>query len=109
MADIPLLYRSATELSRLIRTGKLSSIELTRLYLDRLDKQGRQLNALAELTSDLAMQQAKQADAEVSAGRVRGPLHGVPYGAKDLLGTKGIPTRWGSPAHKDQIFDYDAT
>ena len=109
MAEIPLHYRSATELGRMIRDGKISSVELTTLYLDRLDHQGRALNALAELTRDLALRQARQADAERAAGRLRSPLHGVPYGAKDLLATAGIPTRWGSPAHKDQIFDYDAT
>jgi aspartyl-tRNA(Asn)/glutamyl-tRNA(Gln) amidotransferase subunit A len=109
MADVPLHYRSATELGRMLRAKKISSVELTTLYLDRLDKQGRALNALAELTRDLALAQAKQADAELAAGKARGPLHGVPYGAKDLLATKGIPTRWGSPAHRDQVFDYDAT
>src|SRR5262249_48951050 len=82
---------------------------LTTLYLDRLDTQGRSLNAVAELTRELALQQAKQADAELAEGKARSPLHGVPYGAKELLATKGIPTRWGSPAHKEQIFDHDAT
>src|SRR5579884_3040977 len=109
MAEIPLHYRSATELGKMIREGKISSVELTTLYLDRLDKQGRSLNAVAELTRDLALRQARQADEERAAGKLRGPLHGVPFGAKDLLATAGIPTRWGSPAHKDQVFDYDAT
>ncbi|HLV79445.1 MAG TPA: amidase, partial [Chthonomonadaceae bacterium] len=109
MADIPLHYRSATELGKMIRDGKLSSVELTTLYLDRLDHQGRSLNAVATLTRDLALRQARQADEERAAGRLRSPLHGVPYGAKDLLATAGIPTTWGSPAHKDQMFDHDAT
>ncbi len=109
MAEVPLHYRSATELGRMIRAKKLSSVELTTLYLERLETVGRDLNALAEPTRELALRQARQADAELASGRVRGPLHGVPYGAKDLLATAGIPTRWGSPAHRDQVFDYDAT
>ncbi|HLV81359.1 MAG TPA: amidase, partial [Chthonomonadaceae bacterium] len=109
MTDIPLHYRSATELGALLLAGKLSSVELTTHYLDRLDTRGRELNALAELTRALALEQARQADKELAAGETRGPLHGVPYGAKDLLATANIPTRWGSPAHKDQVFDYDAT
>lgn len=109
MPEIPLPFRSATELSQMLRARKISSVELTALYLERLDKQGRALNAVAELTRDLALTQAKQADEERAVGHIRGPLHGIPYGAKDLLATAGIPTRWGSPAHKDQVFDYDAT
>lgn len=109
MSEIPLHYRSATELGAMLRQKKLSSVELTTHYLDRLDKEGRSLNALAELTRSLALKQAKRADAELAAGTPRSPLHGVPYGAKDLLATAGIPTRWGSPAHKDQVFPYDAT
>ncbi len=108
MNDVPLHYQSAAALGKMIRAKKISSVELTTLYLDRLDKQGRALNALAELTRDLALAQARQADQELASGKARGPLHGVPYGAKDLLATKNIPTRWGSPAHKDQVFDYDA-
>jgi aspartyl-tRNA(Asn)/glutamyl-tRNA(Gln) amidotransferase subunit A len=109
MPDLPIPFRSATELGRLIRSKKISSVELTRLYLERLEKQGVALNALAHLTREVALQQAKQADAEIAQGKVRSPLHGVPYGAKDLLATKGIPTEWGSPAHKGQVFEYDAT
>ncbi len=109
MPEIPLHFRTASELGRLIKTKKISSVELTRLYLGRLEKQGAELNAVAHLTAELAMAQAKQADAELAQGKVRGALHGVPYGAKDLLATKGIPTQWGSPAHKGQTFDYDAT
>lgn len=109
MPEIPLHYRSATEMGRMVREKTLSSVELTTHLLKRLETQGGALNALAELTQDLALAQARQADAELAAGQVRGPLHGVPYGAKDLLATAGIPTRWGSPAHADQVFDYDAT
>lgn len=109
MNEIPLHYRSATELGALIRAKRLSSVELTKLMLIRLDKVGRDLHALAELTRAVALKQAKRADEELAAGKCRGPLHGVPYGAKDLLATAGIPTRWGSPAHRSQKFPYDAT
>jgi aspartyl-tRNA(Asn)/glutamyl-tRNA(Gln) amidotransferase subunit A len=109
MADNDIFFSSAAELGRMIRAKKVSSVEVTRLYLDALDTRGRKLNAVAELTRELALEQAAQADREIASGKVRGPLHGVPFGAKDLLATKGIPTRWGSPAHKDQVFDYDAT
>ena len=109
MPEIPLPFRSATELGKMIRAKKISSVELTTLFLERLEKQGHALNAVAHTTRELALAQAKQADSELATGKARSPLHGVPYGAKDLLATKGIPTQWGSPAHKDQIFDYDAT
>ncbi len=109
MTDLPLYYRSATELGKLIQAKKISSLELTDLYLKRLSTEGAHLNALAELTPELARKQALLADEELAGGRTRGPLHGVPFGAKDLLATKGIPTRWGSPAHKDQVFNEDAS
>ncbi|MDR7419252.1 MAG: amidase [Armatimonadota bacterium] len=102
-------FRSITELGRLLRARELSSVELTRHILDRLAALGPTYNALAELTPDLALAQARRADRLFRQGRVLGPLQGIPYGAKDLLATKGIPTRWGSPAHHHQIFDYDAT
>lgn len=108
MTDTDLRFASAIELGRMIQAKKISSVELTRLFLDALDSEGRRLNAVAELTRDLALTQAEGADREIASGKKRGPLHGVPFGAKDLLATKGIPTRWGSPAHKDQVFDYDA-
>lgn len=109
MTHIPLYFQSATELGRQIKAKKISSVELTEIYLKRLQSEGTRLNALAELTVDLARKQAKRADVELAEGKIRSPLHGVPCGVKDLLATAGIPTRWGSPAHKDQIFDYDAT
>lgn len=109
MSDRALLNASTAELGRLLRARKVSSAELTKLSLEALETEGHALNAVAELTRDLALRQARQADRELRAGTVRGPLHGIPYGAKDLLATRGIPTRWGSPAHRDQVFDYDAT
>lgn len=87
----------------------MSSLELTRAFLDRLERLGPRYNALAELTRDLAEAQACRADRRLRRGGVANALLGVPYGAKDLLATAGIPTRWGSPAHRDQVFDYDAT
>src|SRR5262245_22105286 len=92
----------------MIRDGEISSHELTENYLALLDKRGRDLNAVAELARELALEQARRADDEVAKNKTRSALHGVPWGAKDLLATKGIPTRWGSPAHQDQMFDYDA-
>ncbi len=109
MTERPLHYQSATELGLRLRSRQISSVELTRLFLDRLANQGKALNGVSEITADLALQQARAADEEIAAGKIRGPLHGVPYGAKDLLATQGIPTRWGSPAHANQVFDYDAT
>ena len=109
MLSEDIFFLGAAEVGRRIHSGEFSSLEATELALKLLSVRGRELNAVAELTRDLAISQAKQADAEIKSGNIRGALHGVPYGAKDLLATKGIPTRWGSPAHKDQIFDYDAT
>lgn len=106
--DRDLRFKSATELGKLIRAKEVSSLELTKMYLDALDHRGRELNAVAELTREVALSQARQADEELAAGKPRSVLHGVPWGAKDLLATKDIPTRWGSPAHADQTFDHDA-
>jgi len=98
-----------TKLAELIRTRRVSSVELTNMYLDRLRKYGPVLECVVTLTDRLALQQAKRADEEIAAGNYRGPLHGIPWGAKDLLATKGIKTTWGSVPFKEQVFDYDAT
>ena len=98
-----------TKLAELIRTRKVSSVELTNMYLDRLRKYGPVLECVVTLTDRLALQQAKRADEEIAAGNYKGPLHGIPWGAKDLLATKGIKTTWGSVPFKEQVFDYDAT
>ncbi|MDW8103992.1 MAG: amidase [Armatimonadota bacterium] len=103
------LFLPLTEQARLIRSRKVSSLELTQAYLQALRRRGTALRAVAEVTEEVALQQARQADRDIAAGRYRGVLHGIPYGAKDLFATKGIPTRWGSPAHRDQRLDYDAT
>jgi Asp-tRNA(Asn)/Glu-tRNA(Gln) amidotransferase A subunit family amidase len=82
---------------------------LTRLYLERLKRYGPKLECVITLTEDLALKQAKSADAEIAKGKYRGPLHGIPYGAKDLLAAKGYKTTWGSVPYKDQVIDEDAT
>jgi len=112
--DEDVFFATAVELGRLLWARKVSCVELTQAFLDRLEALGPRYNALAELTRDLALRQARRADRAL-AGRTPGgdrprwPLLGVPYGAKDLLATAGIPTRWGSPAHRHQVFDDDAT
>ena len=108
MSDRKLLFEPIARLGQLLQNREISSVELTKLSLEALDTEGRALNAVAELTPELAMAQAERADRELAAGQLRGPLQGIPYGAKDLLATHGIPTRWGSPAHRDQVFEYDA-
>lgn len=112
MSDADLFFMTATELSKLLRRRKISSVELLQMFLERLAKLGPKYNALAELTPDLALTQAKRAERLLrnASGRPQGsPLQGIPYGAKDLLATKGIPTRWGAPPYRDQVLDYDAT
>ena len=82
---------------------------LTLLIRGRLETMGPDLGAVVTVTRDLALEQARAADREIAAGRWRGPLHGIPYGAKDLLATKGIPTTWGAEPYREQVFDHDAT
>jgi aspartyl-tRNA(Asn)/glutamyl-tRNA(Gln) amidotransferase subunit A len=103
------LFSSVRQLGTLLRSRKTTSLELTLAYLSRLETLGPKLGALVSLTRDLALSQAKRADQELQRGHDRGPLHGIPYGAKDLLATKGIPTTWGAEPYKDQVFDFDAT
>lgn len=106
--DEQMLFSSVVELGKALRSKKVSSVELTRAYIRRLRERGKELNAVAEITEELALEQATEADRQIAGSRWKGPLHGIPYGAKDLLAAKGYPTRWGSPAHKDQTFDFDA-
>jgi len=96
-------------LSQLIKTRKITSVQLTEMYLGRLKKYGPQLECVVTLTEELAMEQARKADEEIAAGRYRGPLHGIPWGAKDLLAAKGIKTTWGAMPYKEQVIDKDAT
>jgi Asp-tRNA(Asn)/Glu-tRNA(Gln) amidotransferase A subunit family amidase len=104
-----LAFYPVTALAQLIRSRKISSLELTKMYLDRLKKFGPRLECVITLTEELALEQAKKADEEIAADRYRGPLHGIPWGAKDLLATKGIRTTWGAMPYKDQYIDRDAT
>ncbi|HVR70064.1 MAG TPA: amidase [Vicinamibacteria bacterium] len=106
-ADV--VFASVRELGVLLRKREISSLELTRAYLDRLETIGPKLGAVATLTPELALAQARKADEELANRRDRGPLHGIPYGAKDLLATRGIPTTWGAEPLRAQVFDYDAT
>jgi len=97
-------------LAELVRSGAVSPVALTEAFLDRLDTLGPIYNAVVTVTRERAMEQARRAERELAAGRYRGPLHGVPYGAKDLLATSGgIPTTWGAAPLRQQCFDFDAT
>ncbi|OIN58666.1 amidase [Arsenicibacter rosenii] len=104
-----LAFYTVAQLGELIRTKQISSEELTKFCLERLKKYSPQLLCVVTLTEDLALTQARRADAELKAGKYRGPLHGIPYGAKDLLAKKGYKTTWGSVPFKDQVLDLDAT
>jgi Asp-tRNA(Asn)/Glu-tRNA(Gln) amidotransferase A subunit family amidase len=101
-ADIP-------KLAEYIRTKKVSSVALTEMYIERIQRFNPALHFLITLTEGRAMAQAKAADAEIASGTYRGPLHGLPWGAKDLLAVKGYPTTWGAAGFEHQTFDYDAT
>ena len=104
------IFMSVGELSELVRTRQVSPVELARTFLDRLENLGPRFNAVVTLTRELALAQARRAEQEIAAGRYRGPLHGLPYGAKDLLATAGgIPTTWGAAPFRNRTFDYDAT
>jgi Asp-tRNA(Asn)/Glu-tRNA(Gln) amidotransferase A subunit family amidase len=96
-------------LAALLRARKTSSLELTKLYLGRLERYDPLLRCVVTLTEDLALQQAQRADKELAAGVDRGPLHGIPWGAKDLLSTRGIRTTWGAAPYRDQVPEQDAT
>jgi Asp-tRNA(Asn)/Glu-tRNA(Gln) amidotransferase A subunit family amidase len=98
-----------TALARLIERREITSTDLTKMYLERLKAHGPKLFNVVTLTEELALQQAAAADREIRAGRYRGPLHGIPWGAKDLFATKGIRTTWGAKPYENQVIDYDAT
>jgi Asp-tRNA(Asn)/Glu-tRNA(Gln) amidotransferase A subunit family amidase len=105
-ADIA--FAPVTQLSRWIETRQLTSERLTRIYLDRLEKFNGTLRCAITITRDLATRQAKQADEEIAQGKYRGPLHGIPWGGKDLLDTAGIPTTYGAEPYRDRIPKEDA-
>ncbi|HZL56382.1 MAG TPA: amidase, partial [Bryobacteraceae bacterium] len=104
-----LAFSTALQLGAMIRAKRITSASLTRMYLDRLKMYGPKLNCVITLTEDLALEQAKQADASLRRGRHLSPLHGVPYGAKDLFDTKGILTTWGAEPYQHRVPDSDAT
>ena len=104
-----LAFYTIEELAPLIKSRKISSEELTHLFLKRLRKYDHQLQLVVNVTEELAVAQAKRADEELAAGIYRGPLHGIPYGIKDLFAVKGYPTTWGSAPFKDQVLGFDAT
>lgn len=107
MEDIAFL--PLRHLSEMIRTKQISSVELTKMYLERLHRYQPLLNFVVTFLDDLGLEQASRADAEIAAGRYKGPLHGIPWGAKDIISVKGYPTTWGSAPFKDRVFDYDAS
>src|SRR6266851_4184265 len=104
-----LAFATVPQLAALIRARKVSPLELTKMYLARLKKYGPRLNCVVTLTEELALAQATEAEHEIKAGKYRGPLHGLPWGAKDLFATKGIKTTWGAEPYRDQVINYDAT
>ncbi len=108
-SDADLAFLSVAELSGLIRRRKVTASELTQLYLIRLKRHDPKLLCVVNLTEERALRQAAAADAEIRAGRYRGPLHGIPWGAKDLLSVPGYPTTWGSPLFRNQMLDTTAT
>ena len=103
-----LAFYSVLELASLIKNKKISSVELTKFFIERLKKYGDTLQCVISLTEAIAMQQAAQADAEIANGKYRGPLHGIPYGLKDLFAVKGTKTTWGAAPYKDQRIEEDA-
>lgn len=109
MVGDDVLFLGVSELSRRIRARKLSPVELTLSYLRRIRWFNERLNAFTTVTQDLALEQARAAEREIAAGKWRGPLHGIPYAAKDLLATARIRTTWGAAPCRDQVFDHDAT
>ena len=104
-----LAFASVATLGALLHYSKITSVELTKMYLDRLKRYDSKLHFVITLTEERALAQAKKADEEIAAGKYRGPLHGIPWGSKDLLAVKGYPTTWGAGGFEHQSFDEDAT
>jgi aspartyl-tRNA(Asn)/glutamyl-tRNA(Gln) amidotransferase subunit A len=109
MSGADLAFAPLTVLGARLRGGEVSAVELAKYFLDRLERYGSKYNCLVTVTRETALEQASRADAELKAGRDRGPLHGIPYGAKDLLATRGIPTTWGCEPYRSRVIDHDAT
>jgi Asp-tRNA(Asn)/Glu-tRNA(Gln) amidotransferase A subunit family amidase len=104
----PLAFVTVRELAELVRTRIITSTELTKMYLGRLKRLNSTLHCVITLTEERALAHAATADTEIAAGKYRGPLHGIPWGAKDLLAVKGYPTTWGAGGFEQQHFDDDA-
>lgn len=104
-----LAFASVPQLAAAIRSRQVSPVELTKMYIARLKRYGPKLNCIVTLTEELALSQATRAEEEIKRGKYRGPLHGIPWGAKDLFATKGIRTTWGAEPYREQVIDYDAT
>jgi Asp-tRNA(Asn)/Glu-tRNA(Gln) amidotransferase A subunit family amidase len=104
-----LAFATIPELADLVRRKKVSSVDLTQMYIARLRKYDPLLHFVVAITEDRALAKAREADSEIAAGRYRSPLHGLPWGAKDLLAVKGYPTTWGAGGFEKQAFDTDAT
>jgi Asp-tRNA(Asn)/Glu-tRNA(Gln) amidotransferase A subunit family amidase len=108
-SDEDLAFASIPELADLLRTRQVTSVELTELFLARLRQYDADLNAVITYTEERALEAARRADEQLEAGDWRGPLHGIPYGAKDLLAVEGYKTTWGATPYKDQVIDETAT
>ena len=106
--DEDVAFAPVTQLSRWIEGRKISSERLTRIYLERMERFNPKLRCAITVTRELGLEQAKRADEEITAGKYRGPLHGIPWGAKDLLDTADIPTTWGAEPYRNRVPKYDA-
>lgn len=104
-----LAFYPVIHLAHLLRTRQVTSVQLTEMYLERLRRYSPQLQCTITITKSRAQKAARRADQEIAAGLYRSPLHGIPWGAKDLIAAKGYPTTWGAAPYKDQYFDFDAT
>lgn len=104
-----LAFYPIQDLAGLIKSGQITSVDLTKIYLERIKKHDPKLLAFVTVTEELALQQAQRADQEIAAGIYKGPLHGIPYGVKDLASVPGYPTTWGAAPYKDQMIDETAT
>jgi Asp-tRNA(Asn)/Glu-tRNA(Gln) amidotransferase A subunit family amidase len=119
MSKLPAIKRPAnlddvafwpvTHLAQLLKSRAVTSVELTEMYLARLKRYNGKINCVVSFCDELAMRQAMQADTEIAAGKYRGPLHGMPWGAKDIIAVKGYKTTWGSGAYKDQVIEEEAS
>lgn len=103
-----LAFYNILQLASLIKNKQISSLELTKFFIDRIRQYGDTLQCVITVTEEIAMQQAQRADEEIAAGKYRGPLHGIPYGLKDLFAVKGTRTTWGAAPYRNQVIEQDA-